>query len=71
MDGIAALLVRLLYGTGTRLMENLRLRVKDVDFARHPVIVREAEGGKDCLVMLPKSLAPALSKPLPHGPCFQ
>jgi integrase len=60
MDGITALLARLLYGTGMRLMEGMRLRVKDVDFERHAVIVREAKGNKDRMVMLPRSLAPAL-----------
>ena len=60
MDGINALLARLLYGTGMRLMEGIRLRVKDVDFERHAVIVREAKGNKDCVVLLPHSLAPAL-----------
>jgi integron integrase len=60
MDGINALLARLLYGTGMRLMEGMRLRVKDVDFERHAVIVREAKGNKDRVVMLPRSLAPAL-----------
>ena len=44
MDGITALLARLLYGTGMRLMEGMRLRVKDVDFDRHVIIVREAKG---------------------------
>jgi len=60
MPGINQLLARLLYGTGMRLMEGLRLRVKDVDFDRHVVVVREAKGGKDRVVMLPKSLAPTL-----------
>ena len=60
MDGITALLARLLYGTGMRLMEGMRLRVKDVEFDRHVIIVREAKGGKDRVVMLPRSLAPAL-----------
>ena len=60
MEGITALLAHLLYGTGMRLMEGMRLRVKDVEFDRHVVIVREAKGGKDRVVMLPRSLAPAL-----------
>ena len=41
MDGVAALLARLLYGTGMRLMEGMRLRVKNVDFDHHVIIVRE------------------------------
>ena len=60
MHGVTALLVRLLYGTGMRLMEGMRLRVKDVDFDRHVIIVREAKGNKDRVVMLPRSLTPAL-----------
>jgi len=60
MVGINALLARLLYGTGMRLMEGMRLRVKDVDFERHAVIVREAKGNKDRVVMLPHSLEPTL-----------
>ena len=62
MDGVTALLARLLYGTGMRLMEGMRLRVKDVDFDRHVIIVREAKGNKDRVVMLPRSLAPALKQ---------
>ena len=50
MDGIIELLARLLYGTGMRLMEAMRLRVKDVDFDRLAIIVREAKGGKDRVV---------------------
>lgn len=69
MDGECALLARLLYGTGMRLMEGIRLRVKDVDFERHMIIVREAKGNKDRVVMLPRSLAPALRlQCLPHAP---
>jgi integron integrase len=60
MEGVASLLVQLLYGTGMRLMEAMRLRIKDVDFDRRAIIVREAKGNKDRVVMLPQSLAPAL-----------
>ena len=60
MDGTPALLARLLYGTGMRLMEGMRLRIKDVDFDRHVISVREAKGGKDRVVMLPRSLASAV-----------
>lgn len=44
MEGTAALVARLLYGTGMRLMEALRLRVKDVDFERQVIVIREAKG---------------------------
>lgn len=62
MEGVTALLACLLYGTGMRLMEGMRLRVKDVDFDRHVIIAREAKGNKDRVVMLPRSLAPALQQ---------
>jgi len=54
------LLGQLLYGTGMRIMEGIRLRVKDVDFERRAVIVREGKGAKDRVVMLPATLVPAL-----------
>jgi len=60
MDGTPALTAKLLYGTGMRLMEGMRLRIKDVDFDRSVIVVREAKGGKDRVVMLPRSLLPAL-----------
>ncbi|WP_460764216.1 integron integrase [Lysobacter fragariae] len=56
MDGRPWLLASLLYGTGLRLMECLRLRVKDVDFARNEITVRNGKGGKDRRTVLPKSL---------------
>lgn len=55
-----ALLARLLYGTGMRLMEGLRLRVKDVGLDRGVVVVRQAKGDKDRVVMLSHSLAAEL-----------
>ncbi len=50
------LLGRLLYGTGLRLLEGLRLRVKDLEFDRRAIIVRHGKGGKDRVVMLPAAL---------------
>ena len=47
MSGVYGLLARLLYGTGMRLMEVIRLRVKDVDFARGEIVVRDGKGAKD------------------------
>lgn len=47
MEGQTALVARLLYCTGMRLMEGVRPRIKDVDFDRHVIIVREDKGGKD------------------------
>ena len=55
-DADTGLLARLLYGTGMRLLEGLRLRVKDVDFVRQVIVVRDGKGGKDRVVMLPRSL---------------
>ena len=57
MKGVdTGLLAHLLYGTGMRLLEGLRLRVKDIDFARQVIVVRDGKGGKDRVVMLPRSL---------------
>ena len=60
---------RLLYGTCMRLLEGLRLRVKDVDFARRVIIVRDGKGGKDRVVMLPAALEGPLKAQLrlAHG----
>ena len=55
-DGLYALQLRLLYGTGMRVMECTRLRVKDVDFERLEVLVRDGKGAKDRVTMLPQSL---------------
>jgi integron integrase len=60
LEGESALLGRLLYGTGMRLMEGVRLRVKDVDFAHQVIVVRDGKGGKDRVVMLPRALEAAL-----------
>ncbi len=54
------LFCRLLYGTGMRLMEGLRLLVKDLDFERNQIVVREGKGGKDRVTMLPEKLKPEL-----------
>jgi integron integrase len=54
------LVAQLLYGSGLRLLESLHLRVQDVDFARHEILVRHGKGGKDRRTMLPVSLAPRL-----------
>ncbi len=64
MEGTHGLMAKLLYGTGMRLMECVRLRVKDLDFDRHEVTVREGKGGKDRVTMLPLSLTAPLSQHL-------
>jgi integron integrase len=70
MQGETALLARLLYGTGMRLMEGVRLRVKDLDLVRRVITVRAGKGGKDRVVMLPQVLHPALSAQLEHARSF-
>jgi len=60
LEGTCWLMGALLYGTGMRLMECLRLRVKDVDFDRSEICVREGKGGKDRRVPLPRRLRAAL-----------
>jgi integron integrase len=64
MEGTMSLIGRLLYGTGMRMMEAIRLRVKDVDFDRQQVIVREGKGSKDRVVMLPETLRDPLREHL-------
>jgi integron integrase len=56
MEGSTRLMASLLYGTGMRLMECTRLRVKDIDFERNEIVVREGKGDKDRRVPLPQSL---------------
>lgn len=60
LDGTYLLIAQMLYGSGMRLLECLRLRVKDVDFDRNEIVVREGKGDKDRRTMLPASLKPAL-----------
>jgi len=57
MKGEPVVVARVLYGCGLRLTEAPKLRVKDIDFERHVVVVRSGKGGKDRVVMLPRSLA--------------
>ena len=64
LEGSHNLIARLLYGTGLRIMEGLRLRVKDVDFERAEILVRDGKGAKDRVTMLPSSVAPALREHL-------
>jgi integron integrase len=66
MSGTHQLMAKLLYGSGLRLMECLRLRVKDLDFAQRQIIVREGKGHKDRVTMLPGSLIPQLQRHLQH-----
>lgn len=56
MTGINQLVARLLYGSGLRLIECLRLRVKDIDFAYRQIVVRDGKGSKDRITVLPARL---------------
>jgi integron integrase len=55
-EGTTGLMIRLMYGTGMRLMECLQLRVKEVDFERNSILIRSGKGNKDRTVMLPEKL---------------
>jgi integron integrase len=60
LSGDKHLMVALMYGAGLRQMECLRLRVQDLDFARHEITVRDGKGAKDRVTMLPESLTSPL-----------
>ena len=64
LDGIQWLMASLLYGTGMRLMECLRLRVKDIDFGYNQIVVRDGKGEKDRITMLPERLIEPLKNQL-------
>lgn len=60
MDGVPQLVAKLLYGSGLRMMEAIRLRVQDIDYDFKQVVVRSGKGDKDRVTPLPSSLAPLL-----------
>jgi len=64
LEGTPRLVATLLYGSGLRLMEALRLRVKDLDFSLNQILVRDGKGQKDRRTMLPASLADSLRQHL-------
>lgn len=66
-SGIHHLILSLLYGTGMRLFECLSLRVKDLDFERLEITIREGKGEKDRRTMLPRRLVPALHRQLGYA----
>ena len=70
MNGIHRLIIQLLYGTGMRQTEALSLRVKDIDFNQHQIIIRNAKGVKDRITMLPDSLIPDLQTHLKRTQLF-
>jgi integron integrase len=63
LSGAPALMARLMYGSGLRLLECARLRVKDLDLSRREILVRDGKGRKDRVTVLPESVVPALT---PH-----
>lgn len=66
MNGVYLLMSRILYGGGLRLMECVRLRVKDLDFELHQIVVRDGKGEKDRVTLLPESLSADLQRHLRH-----
>ena len=67
LPGRDQLIASLLYGSGLRLLECLQLRVKDVDFDRRVIVVRDGKGGKDRVVMLPAPLLSRLREQAEHA----
>ena len=62
LPGVYRLFAELLYGTGMRLMEGIRVRIKDIDFGASTITVRSGKGSKDRVTVLPQSLVPALQR---------
>jgi integron integrase len=67
MEGVECLFMGLLYGTGMRLFEGLQLRVKDIDFGRNAIIIRDGKGAEDRIVMLPDRLREPLQNQLEYA----
>ena len=64
MSGTPQLVAKLLYGSGLRLLEALRLRVQDLDFEMKQLTVRDGKGAKDRFTVLPEGVIPALRRAL-------
>ncbi|MFN9942715.1 MAG: tyrosine-type recombinase/integrase, partial [bacterium] len=64
LQGTPALVAQILYGSGLRLMKALCLRIKDVDFEKNSIMVRDGKGDKDRITMLPESLKASLQSHL-------
>ncbi len=62
MSGVPQLMAKILFGSGLRLMECARLRVKDIDFGNRQIVVRDGKGDDDRITILPDSLIPALQR---------
>lgn len=67
LNGVVWLVASLLYGTGMRVLEGLRLRVKDVEFERREILVREGKGNKDRVTVLPENLILPLKAQVEHA----
>ncbi|NTW29610.1 MAG: integron integrase [Coriobacteriia bacterium] len=67
LDGVEWLMASLLYGSGLRLTECLRLRVQDIDFGKGEIVVRDGKGAKDRVTMLPDLLKEPLREQLRHA----
>ena len=64
LRGTPQLMAKLMYGSGLRVMECIRLRVKDIDFAMNQIVVRDGKGKKDRITVLPDDVKPALKEHL-------
>ena len=62
LEGVVQIFIKLLYGTGMRLSEGLRLRIKDLDFEARQIIVRDGKGEKDRITILPEKLVEPLKE---------
>lgn len=62
LQGRNALMASLLYSAGLRLLECVRLRVKDIECERRQIVVRDGKGGRDRVALLPESMWPALEE---------
>jgi len=67
LEGVQRLLGHLMYGTGMRVIEVLRLRIKDIDIPRGLIVVRDGKGGKDRVAVLPRILIPDLESQLDYA----
>lgn len=71
IEGVENLVTSLLYGTGMRLTEGLRLRVKDIDFSGQGIITRDGKGKEDRITMLPEQLIEPLKQQLNYAKSLQ
>ncbi|MDH5425334.1 MAG: integron integrase [Gammaproteobacteria bacterium] len=67
IDGMTGIMARLLYGSGLRVMECVRLRIKDIDYKFKQITVRDGKGKKDRVTLLPESLIEPLKEAVEHA----